>query len=284
MSAGQAAVKAEPNVTPMIDVMLVLLIIFMIVTPAIAAGFKATMPQGVNLKPHPEDEDEVVLGIDADGQLLPEQAADRERAARGPAQRDLRRAGPRTRSCTSRRTRSSSTAKFRTPSRWRGPSGARVLSRDHRARPRARCSHGREGEEVMAMSAGRPRRQVASEHQRHADDRRAAGAADHLHDHAAAVPQGDRRAGAAARHHDGEHVGEQPDRARAARRRRLRDQHAAGAQGAARRQLHAIYDDRPAKLLFIKAGPTGTTRTSSTPWTWRGRGVQIIGFTPKEAK
>ncbi len=34
---------------PMIDVMLVLLIIFMIVTPLIAAGFKATMPKGTNL-------------------------------------------------------------------------------------------------------------------------------------------------------------------------------------------------------------------------------------------
>ena len=40
--------------TPMIDVMLVLLIIFMIVTPLIAAGFKATLPKGKNLDPRPE--------------------------------------------------------------------------------------------------------------------------------------------------------------------------------------------------------------------------------------
>ena len=64
---GGGSVKAEPNVTPMIDVMLVLLIIFMIVVPAINAGFKATPPQGVNLKSHPEEEGDVVLGIDADG-------------------------------------------------------------------------------------------------------------------------------------------------------------------------------------------------------------------------
>ncbi len=44
--AGATAVKAEPNVIPMIDIMLVLLIIFMIVTPLIANGFQATMPQG----------------------------------------------------------------------------------------------------------------------------------------------------------------------------------------------------------------------------------------------
>jgi len=69
MSAGGGgqAVKAEPNVTPMIDVMLVLLIIFMIVTPLINAGFAATPPAGVNLKSHPEDPEDQVLGIDKEG-------------------------------------------------------------------------------------------------------------------------------------------------------------------------------------------------------------------------
>jgi biopolymer transport protein TolR len=61
-------VKAEPNVTPMIDVMLVLLIIFMIVIPTISAGFNAQPPVGVNLKPHPEEDQDQVLGIAADGQ------------------------------------------------------------------------------------------------------------------------------------------------------------------------------------------------------------------------
>jgi biopolymer transport protein ExbD len=68
MSTGGEGVKAEPNVTPMIDVMLVLLIIFMLVVPAIAAGFQAVPPQGVNLKAHPEEEEDQVLGIDANGQ------------------------------------------------------------------------------------------------------------------------------------------------------------------------------------------------------------------------
>ena len=71
MSTGSSAgVKAEPNVTPMIDVMLVLLIIFMLVVPAISAGFQAIPPQGVNLKPHPEEERDQVLGIDANGQYF----------------------------------------------------------------------------------------------------------------------------------------------------------------------------------------------------------------------
>jgi biopolymer transport protein ExbD len=69
MSAGIAGgVKASPNVTPMIDVMLVLLIIFMLVIPAITAGFAAIPPSGVNLKPHPEEDQDQVLGIDANGQ------------------------------------------------------------------------------------------------------------------------------------------------------------------------------------------------------------------------
>jgi biopolymer transport protein TolR len=69
-SAGDGAVKADINVTPMIDVMLVLLIIFMIVTPLIAAGFKATLPKGKNLDPRPEGDNEVVLGIDEYGRYF----------------------------------------------------------------------------------------------------------------------------------------------------------------------------------------------------------------------
>ncbi|MBM3906954.1 MAG: biopolymer transporter ExbD [Gemmatimonadetes bacterium] len=66
--SGASDVKAEPNVTPMIDVMLVLLIIFMIVIPAVNAGFNAVPPKGQNLKPHPEEDADQVLGIDASGQ------------------------------------------------------------------------------------------------------------------------------------------------------------------------------------------------------------------------
>jgi len=68
-TGGGGGVQSTPNVTPMIDVMLVLLIIFMVVAPALMAGFNATPPEGVNLKDHPEDEQtDQVLGIDRDGQ------------------------------------------------------------------------------------------------------------------------------------------------------------------------------------------------------------------------
>ncbi len=59
--------ESEPNVIPMIDVMLVLLIIFMIVTPVITAGFQAVMPQAKNLADRPEEDNDVILGIDTDG-------------------------------------------------------------------------------------------------------------------------------------------------------------------------------------------------------------------------
>ncbi|HEV2146453.1 MAG TPA: biopolymer transporter ExbD [Longimicrobiaceae bacterium] len=57
-------VTADINVTPMIDVMLVLLIIFMVVTPALA-GYTAVLPKARTAAP--EKDDRVTLGIDAQG-------------------------------------------------------------------------------------------------------------------------------------------------------------------------------------------------------------------------
>jgi biopolymer transport protein ExbD len=56
-------VTADINVTPMIDVMLVLLIIFMVITPALS--FQAKLPKAKQSAP--EKEDRVTLGIDVDG-------------------------------------------------------------------------------------------------------------------------------------------------------------------------------------------------------------------------
>src|SRR3954452_21640412 len=70
MSAGggSGGVQSTPNVTPMVDVMLVLLIIFMVVAPALLAGFNADPPQAQNIKDHPEDDQtDQVLGINKDG-------------------------------------------------------------------------------------------------------------------------------------------------------------------------------------------------------------------------
>jgi len=69
-ASAKSAVKGDINVTPLIDVMLVLLIIFMIVTPIIAAGFQATIPRSENPENRPEGPDEIRLGIDRDGKFF----------------------------------------------------------------------------------------------------------------------------------------------------------------------------------------------------------------------
>jgi biopolymer transport protein ExbD len=60
-------VMGEINVTPLVDVMLVLLIIFMIVTPALLSGFQAQMPEGVHMKARKDDPDRTTFGLGADG-------------------------------------------------------------------------------------------------------------------------------------------------------------------------------------------------------------------------
>jgi biopolymer transport protein ExbD len=60
-------VKSDINITPLIDVMLVLLIIFMVVTPIIASGFEAKMPEGKNIEKREDQDNDITLGIDKDG-------------------------------------------------------------------------------------------------------------------------------------------------------------------------------------------------------------------------
>ena len=66
-TGGGGGLNAEPNVTPMIDVLMVLLIIFMVIIPTLTSGLNAAPPQGINLKKHPEEDGDVLLGIDRKG-------------------------------------------------------------------------------------------------------------------------------------------------------------------------------------------------------------------------
>jgi len=61
-------VMAEINVTPMVDVMLVLLIIFMITAPLITHKIAIDLPQAAATK-NPDKPDIVTLSIDADGKM-----------------------------------------------------------------------------------------------------------------------------------------------------------------------------------------------------------------------
>jgi biopolymer transport protein TolR len=89
----RSSVQAAPNVTPMVDVMLVLLVIFMVVAPTLLDGFVAEPPQAVSVLDHPNDSSDVVLGIDAAGRyFLNKQAIDSARL--GSKLRELFAAGP----------------------------------------------------------------------------------------------------------------------------------------------------------------------------------------------
>jgi biopolymer transport protein ExbD len=62
----QGGVKSDINVTPLVDVMLVLLIIMMIVAPLLQQGVPVTLPRAINTAEKPETQDQTVVAITAD--------------------------------------------------------------------------------------------------------------------------------------------------------------------------------------------------------------------------
>ena len=57
-------IKADINVTPLVDVMLVLLIIMMIVAPLLQQGVPVTLPLAANSSEKPETQEQTVVTID----------------------------------------------------------------------------------------------------------------------------------------------------------------------------------------------------------------------------
>ena len=66
-----AGVNSDINVTPMVDVMLVLLIIFMVITPMLQKGVSVTLAKTDNpiQMPEADKEDSLIVAIMRDGQV-----------------------------------------------------------------------------------------------------------------------------------------------------------------------------------------------------------------------
>jgi biopolymer transport protein ExbD len=68
MNVGSAGgVKSDINITPLVDVVLVLLIIFMVVTPILQMGYEVQVPPKVESAVPPPTSDQVIVRMDLDG-------------------------------------------------------------------------------------------------------------------------------------------------------------------------------------------------------------------------
>jgi biopolymer transport protein ExbD len=63
-------VKGDINVTPLVDVCLVLLIIFMVVTPMLQQGIDVQLPQGPHAEKKPGKEGDLIISIKPDGTVF----------------------------------------------------------------------------------------------------------------------------------------------------------------------------------------------------------------------
>jgi len=69
VGGAKGGVKSDINVTPLVDVMLVLLIIVMLIAPLLQAGVQLTLPRAVNTTEKPDTAGQTTVYVDAQGQL-----------------------------------------------------------------------------------------------------------------------------------------------------------------------------------------------------------------------
>jgi len=67
---GSGSAKSEPNVVPLCDILLVLLIIFMVVTPMIQKGANVKLPEAANTQDQPEPGQLITVDVKATGEIF----------------------------------------------------------------------------------------------------------------------------------------------------------------------------------------------------------------------
>jgi biopolymer transport protein TolR len=72
MSVGgeKGGMNSEINITPLADVMLVLLIIVMLIAPLLQQGVDLTLPEAANTEDKPESDEQTTLAVTADGRFF----------------------------------------------------------------------------------------------------------------------------------------------------------------------------------------------------------------------
>jgi biopolymer transport protein TolR len=70
LGGAKGGVKSDINVTPLVDVMLVLLIIMMLVAPMLQQGVAVKLPQAQNTVDKPETQEQTVLAVSKDGSFF----------------------------------------------------------------------------------------------------------------------------------------------------------------------------------------------------------------------
>jgi biopolymer transport protein TolR len=70
VSGASGGVRGDINITPLVDVVLVLLIIFMVAVPLVQLGYPVQVPPKVETAaPPPVQEDQIIVRMDGQGQM-----------------------------------------------------------------------------------------------------------------------------------------------------------------------------------------------------------------------
>ena len=69
LGGAKGGVKSDINVTPLVDVMLVLLIIMMLIAPLLPNGVAMTLPEADNSREKPDTQEQTVVAIDSNSRV-----------------------------------------------------------------------------------------------------------------------------------------------------------------------------------------------------------------------